>query len=160
MPKVTLATKLLNIRRLKSQGAGFEVRAMYEILALERASVLWRRDGTETFAAVLKAEPGMCTQTRFKAFKKAAGLFSQDTIEKLGVPCVCLLAKQSQSIRTKLLKPALAYRKKHGSEPAYQYIALFLRKPGTSVSRARLSRYIEVLTDVISHLGGVVPVME
>lgn len=158
--KATLATKLKDIRDLKSKGAGFEVQAMYEVLALEKASVLWRRDGTETFTTVLKEEVGVCTPTRFKAFKKAAEYFTQDTIEKLGVPCVCLIATQNQSVRQRMLKDALTYRKDHGSEPTYQYFSRFLRKPGKAVSRTRLLKYVEVLKAEIKSLGGRVPVME
>lgn len=161
--KVTLASKLKDIRDLKSKGSGFEVQAMYEILALEKASVLWRRDGTDTFALVLKQEIGVCTPTRFKAFKKAAEYFPQDTIERLGVPCVCLIAIQNQGVRSKMLKEALTYRKNHGSEPTYQFVSLFSprKKPEShGVSRVRLIKYIDVLKAEIKSLGGRIPVME
>jgi hypothetical protein len=157
----TLASKLREIRALKSKGSDFEVQTMYEILALEKASVLWRVDGTETFTSVLKQEAGICTPTRFKAFKKAVACFSQATIERLGVPCVCLLAVQNQSVRAKLLKAALAFRTEKGTEPTYQYISRFLAKPKNDLpSRARLLKYVDVLRAEIKSLGGRVPMME
>jgi len=157
--KATLASKLQTIRNLKSKGAGFEVQAMYEVLSLEKASVLWRRDGTESFATVLQEEVGLCTPSRFKAFKKAVEHFSPETIDQLGVPCVCLIAVQNQALRTRMVKEALAYRAEHG-EPNYQFLSRFLRKSGKTVSRARLTKYIEVLKFTIKELGGRIPMME
>jgi hypothetical protein len=155
-----LKSKLQQIRDLKSKGSGFEVQAMYQIIDLERTSVLWRKDRSTTFDDVLKEEKGLCTPSRFQAFKKATSCFPKDTIHKLGVPCVCLLAVQNGQQRDRLLRYALNFRTKNGSEPTYQYICMFLKKPNTGPTRTQLLKYINVLRAKIKDLGGYIPVME
>lgn len=156
----SLQSRLDSIRTLKSKGSTFEVQAMFEVLDLEKQSVLWRRDGVKTFEEMLKHEAGVCTRSRYKAFKKATGFFPRATIDKLGVPCVCLLAIQNASTRDRLLKHALDFRKNHGAEPTYQYFSRFLRKPGNPVTRKRLEAYVDKLKAEIRSLGGRVPVMD
>lgn len=156
----SLQSKLAAIRELKSKGSSFEVEAMFEVIALEKQSILWRKDGTTKFETVLRDEGGVCTPSRFKDFKKAADHFTRVTIDKLGVPCVCLLAKQNAHTRERLLKDALEFRKEHGAEPTYQYFSRSLRKPGKpTISRKQLLDFIADLKVVIKECGGRVPVM-
>jgi hypothetical protein len=156
----TLQAQLHSIRALKSKGATHEVEAMYRILELEKQTVLWRRDGVKNFSELLRIEAGVCSINRHRAFKKADGFFNRATIDKLGVPAVCLLAVQNQATRDRLLKYGLEYQKKHGVEPTYQYFSRFLRKPGNPVTRTRLNNYVELLKKTIRELGGRVPPME
>jgi hypothetical protein len=154
-----LQTQLRQIRELKSKGSNYEVEALFKVIELEKMSVLWRTGGNTTFDDVLTSEKGICTPSRFKAFKKANTHFSSLTIHKLGVPCVCLLAVQNEGTRNKLLSYALKYREKNGGEPTYQYICRFLKKAPTGPSRGQLIKYIDTLRKTIKDLGGRVPVM-
>jgi hypothetical protein len=154
-----LPEKLNHIRELKSKGAGFEVQAMYEVLDLEKTSILWKKGDVERFEDVLKEESGVCTPSRFNSFKKATGYFERRTIENLGVACVCLLANQNAKTRDRLLPHAVEFRRKFGVEPTYQYFSRFLRKPDMGPSRAELMNYIEDLKKEIRDLGGRVPAM-
>ena len=152
--------KVKQIRDLKSKGSGFEVQAMNEILELEKTSVLWRRDDIASFDDVLREEKGLCTPGRFKDYKRAKGHFSFSVIEKLGVACVCLLAKQPAQARERILAHALKYRSDNGSEPTYQYVCMFLRKKTNGPTRSQLLKYNELLKSTIKDLGGRVPRME
>lgn len=133
---------------------------MFEILSLEKQSVLWRRDGTNRFEDMLREQAGVCTPSRFKSFKKASEYFPRSTIDRLGVPCVCLLATKNAGTRERLLKYALEFQKKHGAEPTYQYFSRYLRDPNKPPSVKRLKKYIERLKQEIRDLGGRVPAME
>jgi hypothetical protein len=159
----SLRVKLQRIRTLKSKGAEFEVQAMYQVLDLERQTVLWQTKKDLSFFEVLNKEKGLCTPARFKAFKKATTSFNRETINRLGVPSVCLLAQQNEKLREKILDKALQFRTKNGSEPTYQYIAMFLRGTGkqrpTGPTPSQLRIYNELLKDTIRGLGGRVPPM-
>lgn len=155
-----LQMKLSQIRELKSKGSDFEVQAMFEVLDLERAAVLWKNNGCKSFPELLRHESGVCTPARFKAFKKAVNLFDRPTINKLGVPCICLIANQNAASRARLLGHALEFRKKFGTEPTYQYFSRFLRKPNVGPTRKQLLQYIELLRKEIKSLGGRVPVLK
>jgi hypothetical protein len=131
---------------------------MYALLDLEQKSALWRKDGTTTFDDILREEH-LCTPSRFKAFKKADGYFDRETIEKLGVPCVCLLSKQNARSRNRLLGKALQFREDYGIEPAYQLLGSSMRRKADGPSRKMLLAWIEELKKEIRNLGGRVPRM-
>jgi len=154
-----LSEKLNHIRELKSKGSGFEVQAMYEVLNLEKTSILWKKGDIKRFEDVLRDESGVCTPSRLNSFRKATEYFERQTIENLGVACVCLLANQNAKTRERLLPHALGFRKKFGVEPTYQYFSRFLRKPDTGPTRKELLDYIDNLKQEIRELGGRVPVM-
>jgi hypothetical protein len=158
----SLQSKLASIRELKSKGASFEIEAMFEVLALEKQSVLWRKDDSTKFEAILRADGGVCTPARFKDFKKAANHFTRATIDKLGVPCVCVLAKQNANTRERLLKDALEFRKDHGTEPTYQHFSRLLpsKNGKPTITRTQLLNYIDKCKGVIKECGGRVPVMD
>jgi hypothetical protein len=155
-----LQSKLSQIRELKSKGSIFEVQAMFEIMNLERTSILWRKSGTQSFQVFLREESGVCTPSRFQAFKRSVGYFDRNTIDKLGVATVCLLANQNAATRARLLTHALEFRKKFGAEPTYQYFSRFLKKPNPGPTKKQLEIYIDVLRKEIKSLGGRVPMMD
>jgi len=154
-----LQSKLSQIRELKSKGSIFEVQAMFEVLSLERTSVLWKKSGTQSFQVFLREESGVCTPSRFQAFKRSVGYFDRSVIDKLGVATVCLLANQNAPTRARLLDHALIFRKKFGTEPTYQYFSRFLKKPNPGPTKKELERYVEVLRKEIKVLGGRIPMM-
>lgn len=157
----SLQSKLDAIRTLKAKGSTFEVQAMYEVMTLEKQTVLWRRDGTKTFDEMLREQSGVCTPSRFRDFKKAADQFPRATIDKLGVGCVCLIAKQNANKRESMLKRALEFQKTFGVEPNVQFFSRQLRDPSKKiVSRKRLLNYIDLLKAEIRSMGGRVPTME
>jgi hypothetical protein len=134
---------------------------MYEVLALEKQSVLWRTADTTKFEDVLREEAGVCTPSRFRSFKKANECFNRTTINKLGVPCVCLLAKQPANVRDRVLRNALKFREQHGAEPTYQYVSRLCPHNSTpQMSRTKLLAYIEKLKGVIKDCGARVPPMD
>lgn len=153
-----LSTHVRRIRDLKSRGVDFEIQAMYEVTELERMSVIWKADRSTSFETVITKER-LCTVTRFRAFKKATSVFKRGTIEKLGLPCVCLLAVQNGPTRDRLLNLAMKFRDENGTEPTYQYIARFTRKAKTGPTRKQLLGYIDDLKRVIREAGGRVPSM-
>jgi len=155
-----LKARLQQIRELRSKGSGFEVQAMQKIVELEKTSVLWRKDAGTKFEEVLRHEKGLCTPSKFRAYKKASTHFPLDVINKLGVPCACLLAVQPAQTRDRILGHALKFRSANGCEPTYQYVCKFLRKPTVGPSRAQLLRYVDTLKKTIKDMGGRIPMME
>jgi len=158
--KSDLKETIDRIRGLKSRGHECEVQAMYEVIRLEKTSVLWKQSGTHDFDSFLREENGICTPSRFKAFKRSVEYFDQETIYLLGVPCICLLASQNKATREKLLGCALDFRKRFNCLPNYQYFSQFLRKDSVGPTRTELLRYIDVLRNHIKELGGRIPAMK
>lgn len=154
-----LKVRVQQILNLKSKGSSCEVQAMFQIIELERMSVLWKEDRDTPFETVLANEK-LCTPSRYRSFRKATTHFKRDTIDRLGVSCVCLLAIQNAAVRERILAHALKFRDANGTEPTYQYVARFLRgKSNGGPTRKQLLKYIEDLKEKIRELNGRVPGM-
>lgn len=158
----TLKTRLDKIRTLKSRGADSEVQAMFELLALEKRSVLWRTSETTKFKDILREDAnGLCTPARFTAFKRADNYFSRKAIENLGIECVCVIANQPKGKRDRMIKDATTFKRERGVVPTYQYFAKHLRRSSSpGPTRKQLIKYNDKLKAEIKALGGRVPPMD
>jgi hypothetical protein len=153
---------LSQIRKVKSLGSGHEVQAMYLLLDLERASIIWRVSKTITFNEVLDKER-LCTPSRFRAFKRAHELFKEHGIRKVGLDAACLIAVQPKNHQTNLYDLAENFKTNYGTDSTYQYVAQCIRARHPKPKRpsyGSLKRRIEQLENEIRRLGHRVPPTE
>jgi hypothetical protein len=153
---------IARIRELRNRGAAEEIAAMRLIVEFEKATYAWKEYPSTTFESVIRDEH-LCTVARFRSFKKAVSDLTKLHIDRLGVAASCLIAMQSKGSRFRLLNAALQFRSRHEIEPTYQFVSRMIRGRQPKLSRptyGEQSRYIAVLKDVITKLGGKIPPME
>jgi hypothetical protein len=147
------------IHAANEAGGSNVLNAFYLLLDFEKAAICWRTSPQSKFSDVINEER-FCSVIRFNNFKRAVAVFRKDQIKRLGLDAVCLIVRQPEKFRNRLLKKALEFRNKHQQEPTYQQLSRTIRtmvprqaKPTYSQLRAR----VEQLEEYIREQGHTVP---
>ena len=133
--------------------------AMFLLLDFEKAAICWRVTPQTRFEDVIREER-FCAVARFHDFKRALGVFRKDQIKRLGLDAVCLIVKQPEKYRAKIIKQALSFRNKFGQEPTYQQVSLSIRgivPRQAKLTYAQLKKRCEQLEEFIRENGLRVP---
>jgi hypothetical protein len=114
------------IHAANEAGGSNVLNAFYLLLDFEKTAICWRTSPQSRFSDVINEER-FCSVIRFTNFKSAVGAFRKDQIKRLGLDAVCLIVRQPEKFRARLLKQALVFRNKFGQEPTYQQLSRTIR---------------------------------
>lgn len=148
------------IHSANEAGGGNVLRAFYLLLEFEKAAICWRTSPQVHFRDIIREER-FCAVARYHAFKRAVGAFRKEQIKRLGLNAVCLIIKQPEKYRNKLLKRALTFRNRYNQEPTYQQLTLFVREivpRETKPTYAQLRNRCDQLEEFIRNQGLRIPV--
>ncbi len=130
-------------RSLANQGEEARLELMKYLIEMEPFPIVWRGEGRETWAKLLKSEK-LCTAAKYGAFKDALKIKSIP-VNTFGVDASTLIAKLERDTRARVIRETKRWAASHNIRPTYQRITQYVRASIPAADR-RPSRIAELRT--------------